>query len=294
MTDTPAETLDTPFHLRHWPRAIDRPAAYDGGERLVVTLPLDAVSSSQRTKAIAAWAEALPTLSAVRWLRLSTQVTPPLFEAACRMPQLECFSIKWSNLRDLAPLRQLGQLRQLFIGSSTRVESIAPIADLASLEWLELENFKKIDDFAPLERLTALRTLAVTGDMWTRQDVGSLEPFGRMTWLRHLVVDTAKVTSLHPLAPLVQLETLGLGGRLPMAEYAWLAAKLPHTRCQWFRPWLDLAGGGFSRCAKCGGSAMAMLTGKGAPTVCRACDAAAVARHEAAFEAVRQAALAEG
>jgi Leucine-rich repeat (LRR) protein len=278
-----------------WPRSVDEVGEHDGSDRLSLHLHDLSPTATQgaKKKAIAEACARLPGLTGVRALKLWTHVTPPLFEAACRMPQLEALVIKWSNLRDLAPIRALPRLRYLWIGSSTRIESIEPLAGLATLEWLELENFKAISDFSPLVALRSLHTLAVTGSLWTRQDVGSLEPFARMTSLRSLMVDTSRVRSLRPLAALSQLETLGIGGRLPMAEYAWLAGRLRDTQCRWFHPWLDVAGSGIGRCSTCGNDSMVMLTGKGAPIVCRLCAAGAVARHEAAFEAVRSAAAVE-
>lgn len=124
--------------------------------------------------------------------------------------------------------------------------------------------------------------------MWTRQKVGSLEPFARMTWLESLALDTTNIDSLRPLASLTNLKSLDLGGRLPMQEYAWLAAKLPDTEFRWFAPYLDLAPSGIDRCKKCGKESMAMLTGRGAGTICRFCDEKKVQRHEAAFNTARE------
>lgn len=282
-----------PFHVSNWPRSIVHPSDYDGGERLQLSWDLGAVSDSEKKQLIRQWSATLPELQQLRWLSLWSHVTPPLFEAACQVEGLTCLQIKWSNIKRLDAIARLGKLQYLRIGSSTKVESIEALASLASLKWLEMENFKLISDFSPIARITGLESLAITGSMWSRQTVDSLEPLARMTWLKSLAVDTTNVESLRPLANLKKLEYLGVGGRLPMAEYAWLSARLPHTECQWFRPFLDLAGSGYGRCAKCAQDSMVMLTGRGARTICRFCDAAKVAKHEAAFNDIRAMALAE-
>jgi hypothetical protein len=187
----------------------------------------------------------------------------------------------------------LSNLRYLHIGSSTKVESIAPLVALQQLRLLEVENFKLITDFSPLLALTSLEALAVTGSMWTRQNIGSLEPFTHMHWLKSLAVDTTHVASLRPLAKLTGLRNLGLGGRMPMAEYAWLSAKLPNTECRWFERWLDLAGSGLGPCSVCRQDAKVMLTGKGGGIVCSVCEQAKVAKHAAAFATIKARASAE-
>lgn len=208
------------------------------------------------------------------------------------MPNLEGLEIKWSNLKNLDPIRNLQNLQYLFIGSSTKVESIEPLAALSELKVLDLENFKLISDFSPLLALPGLASLAVTGSMWSKQDVGALEPFGRMTWLRSLHIDTSHLDSIRLLANLKQLEVLGIGGRLPMEEYAWLSGKLPRTQCERFSPYADVTTLGFA-CKKCKDRTMVMLTGKGTKLLCRTCDKEKVEKHVAAFNAIKERAAAE-
>ena len=291
IADDPADT--NPFHTSNWPRAIADPADYDGGERLTLGWDLGATDSeSDKKRLIKAWCQLLPELGHVRRLVLWSHVTPPLFEAACRMHDLDCLVIKWSSIRDLSPIAGLRQLRFLYIGSSTKVTSIEALASLGNLRQLHMENFKLITDFSPLTRLTRLESLTISGSMWSRQTVASLEPLATMTWLHALAVDTSHVDSLRPLANLTGLAALDVGGRLPMEEYAWLAARLPATECRWFQPWLELAHSGIGLCRKCGRESMVMLTGRGKGTLCRHCDQAKVDRHAAAFAAARSRALA--
>jgi hypothetical protein len=282
--------MDNPFHTSHWPKSIAHPDQYESGTTLSLSWDLGDISDSEKKKVIAAWVTALPLLSHITHLRVWSHVTQPLFDAICELSNLEVLQIKWSNVSRLDAIRNLSALKALSIGSSTRVESIAPLTALQSLELLEIENFKLITDFSPLVDLRSLRHLSVSGSMWSKQAVASLEPFAQMTWLSSLCVDTSNVKSLRALEPLTNLKSLGIGGRLPYEEYAWLSSKLPNTECQWFQPYLDLSESGYSPCASCGEKSMVMVTGRGKPTLCRHCDDAKLAKHVGLFEQARAAA----
>jgi hypothetical protein len=280
-----------PFHVSHWPGSIVEPSAYDGAERLSIGFDLGRLSEKEKKLAIKRWCATLPGHQAVRWLNIWSHVTPPLFDAACSMLDLECLQIKWSNVKDISAIAQLKNLQYLFIGSSTKIDNIDPLAELANLKILHIENFKLISDFSPLQKLNSLQSLNVTGSMWSRQNVGSLEPFARMTWLDALTVDTANVESIRPLASLKNLRYLNVGNRLPMAQYAWLAAQLPQTRCRWFQPYLELTSTGIGRCPTCKQTTRVMLTGRGSKMLCTSCDAAKVQKHVVAFELAKTSAM---
>jgi hypothetical protein len=280
---------ESPFHADAWPDAIRLPAEITPGTRL--TLGWDADADTKKN--IAAWVEALPKLQQLSGVCAWTHVTPALFEALCTLRGLTHLQIKWSNLEKLDAIAGLRKLTHLHIGSSTRVESIEPLCEVGSLQYLAIENFKRITDFSPLARLTGLRELRIVGSMWTRQAVESVEPLATMTWLEELWVDTSNTKSIRPLERLQNLRFLAISGRRTVEEYAWLAGRLPRTRCQWFEPFLDLSAKGFGACRKCKQQTMVMVTGKGKPTLCRSCDEAKLARHVQQFEDLRAASAAE-
>jgi hypothetical protein len=278
-----------PFHVNQWPRMVKAPEDIDAvGEALSISWDLGDITEADKKRITKGWVQRLPTLHGLRRLRIWNHVTQPVFDAACQLTQLEVLQIKWSNVQDLGAIAGLKHLRALSIGSSTRVQSIEPLAQLSALELLEIENFKALTDFSPLTRLKALRSLSVTGSMWSRQAIESLEPFAQMTGLDELYLDTSSVRSLRPLAALKGLKELGVGGRLPMEEYAWLSARLPHTQCRWFQPYFELAGTGYTECKRCGRDSMVMLTGKGKPTLCKHCDEIKVSKHVEQYERARQ------
>ena len=282
-----------PFHQSHWPKSIVDTGAYAGGDRLQISWDLGSVTEKEKKQTIKQWRAKLPEFQSIRWLSIWSHVTQPLFDAACQMRNLECLQIKWSNVKKLDAIENMTALRYLHIGSSTKVESIQPLASLSGLRLLELENFKAVTDFSPLLSLTGLASLVITGSMWTRQDVGSLATYAQMTWLKSLAIDTTHVESLRPLANLKNLEFLDTGGKLPMEEYAWLAAKLPNTTCRWFEPYIDVASSGFSPCRKCNNKAAVILTGKRGSLLCGVCDKGKLQKQRDAFAAIKQRAMTE-
>lgn len=282
-----------PFHTKHWPKSIFAPQDYQGSDRLQLTLDMGQTTEKEQKATLKEWCKKLPELQNLRWLNIWSHVTQPLFDAACEIRNLECLQLKWSNIKSLDAIGNLTALKYLHIGSSTKIQSIEPLAALSSLRLLEIENFKLIDNFSPLLSLAKLESLVVTGSMWTRQDVGPLDVFSKMTWLKSLAIDTTHVESSRPLASLTQLKALGMGGKLPMQEYAWLSVMLPNTECRWFQPFLDVTGVGFNNCAKCKQDSKVILTGKGGKLLCRECDKAKVEKQVRAFEEAREAALKE-
>lgn len=280
---------DNPFGRDAWPRSIAHPDQFEGGGRLGIDWETVDATDKERKRAMAAWVEALPAMAGLRRLKLWSRVPQAVLEAACAIEGLEVLEVKWTSATGFDALARLTKLQALWMGSAAKVQSIEPIAALSTLSWLELGELKRVRDFSPLVKLTGLRTLGITGSMWGRQDIASLEPFAAMTWLHTLWLDTASLDSVRPLAALTHLRELGLGGRLPFEEYAWLSAKLPRTECNRFAPYVDASALGMARCGRCDGARL-MLTGRGKPVVCAVCDKARVDKQLAQWEAVRAAA----
>ena len=271
-----------PFNTIHWPRVVTYSSEYGGGERLSFGFDLGAVPENEKKLVFKQWCTILSSApQKLRWLKIWSHTTQPLFDAACQNEHLECLMIKWGNIKQLDAIKNLKNLKYLYIGSSTKIESIESLTELTQLKYLHIENFKLINDFTPFSKMHSLESLSITGSMWGFQKIDSLEFLSKMTWLKSLAIDTHNIQSLRPLADLKNLKELYLGGRLPVEEYARLSVQLPNTYCQWFTPYLDLADSGIGLCKKCKKQTMAMLSGgRGTKTVCRRCDAEKLKNHE--------------
>ena len=65
----------------------------------------------------------------------------------------------YSDMKDLAPLADLAQLRRLVLDSCTGVADLAPLAGLTQLQRLDLDGCRGVADLAPLAGLAQLQWL---------------------------------------------------------------------------------------------------------------------------------------
>jgi len=199
----------------------------------------------------------------------------------------QCRSLKRLYLEGIrAPLHGLAELTNLVVlslDSAPLLSSLDEIPTHAPLEGLSITNAPKVSDLTPIRDRHQLRALNVSGGMWSRMTVDSLDPLGGLTRLRSLDLLNLKVRdeSLEALGSLVGLKELNLANFYPLREFARLSARLKHTQCSWFRPTVDLPN---VRCPRCGKTSLVVLTGKGTRTMCRSCDTERIRRHEDLFQ----------
>ncbi|HEX6730829.1 MAG TPA: hypothetical protein VF074_12480 [Pyrinomonadaceae bacterium] len=185
---------------------------------------------------------------------------------------------------DLRVLKNLKLLKVLTLNSCSQINSLNQISEFANLEGLLIENFKNVHSIHELSRMTKLKQLAVSGSIWTRMKIDTLEPLKDLTSLEYLDLSNLKVTdeSLKPLEPLRQLRKLDIANFYPMKEFAWLSGRLTNTHCTWFAPYIRMN----LECEKCKAPTRLMLSGKGKPTLCSNCDALRLGRHVEEFERI--------
>jgi len=182
---------------------------FAGGDRLAIACTQTNLPARQQRALVDEWCELLPKLSEVRFLWFSSRVSQELFDAACRIPQLEGLYIKWSGISDLSSLGYAQSVRYFHLGQSAKVESIEPLARCLNLQWLGLELLSRIRDLDPLGRLQDLEGLSLEGSMGTSWRVQSLAPLGLLTNLRYLSIANVRADdrSLASLQSLTKLRT---------------------------------------------------------------------------------------
>lgn len=189
------------------PESVQEPGEVRADGRLSVSCTQTNLSPYQQKKLVSKWCEALPTMTGVRHLWFPSRVPQNLFDAACRLPNLESLSIKWSAIKTLRALEGARSLRFLDIGSSTAIESIDSLRSMKSLLWLRLEGLTRINRLDPLSDLVNLEGLSVEGSMWTTQRVDTLAPLGALTNLRYLSIVNLRAND-RTLSPLFALRNL--------------------------------------------------------------------------------------
>lgn len=273
------------------PKSIQAPQDFTGGDAIAIACTQLDMPARQQQRLVDAWCEFIPTLQGVRRLWFTSRTSQAMFEAACRLPTLESLWVKWSGIRDLAPLAQLPRLQHLHLGQSGAVESLAPLAGLQGLRWLQVEGTTKAPTIEPLGALTQLEGLGFVGSDGKAITLPNLAPLSALTALTWLHLGALRVAdgSLRPLAALQGLRWLGLPNWFAMPEYAWLAARLPGTRCDLLQPFMRFHASVF-RCPACKTHGRVMTCGKGSKLLCPNCDTSRLARTVFDFEKARAAA----
>jgi len=176
-------------------------------ERICVACTQTDLSAHKQAALVREWCKVLPTLHHVKTLWLTTRVPQDLFDAACRMPNLEDLWIKWSGITDINAIQGLAKLRYFHLGSSTGLRSIQPVTELTRLKWLGLENLRRIRTIEPVGALTQLEGLALEGSIWSNWKVRTLMPLSSLIELKYLALAGLRADD-HTLAPLFHLRSL--------------------------------------------------------------------------------------
>jgi hypothetical protein len=143
----------------------------------------------------------------VRLLWLSSKVPQALFEAACRVPNLEGLYVKWSGISDLAPLASARKMRWFHLGQTAQLGSIEPLATMSQLRWLGLELLSRVNELDPVGSLVDLEGLALEGSIGTTWRVRTLRPLGHLEGLRYLSIANLRTVD-RTLSPLFSLSKL--------------------------------------------------------------------------------------
>jgi hypothetical protein len=164
---------------------------------------------------------------------------------------------------------KLPNLRTLLLLDSPTVTHIEPLATLQKVEILGVAGCKKLHDYSPLGKLRSLRQLEIgIRRYYEKMSAASLSFLVSLKKLEHLAVFFTSVVdeSIDAIEELARLRTLEISNTFARESLARLAAKLPSTTCRWFQGWQSLG-----NCPKCDTESLAMMTGKGQRTLCRAC-----------------------
>ena len=201
-------------YFRYWkpeedfpPHPVVQPEQARNSERLNVACTQTTLPPLRRRKIVAEWCELFPTLTNVRLLWLSSKVPQALFEAACRVPNLEGLYVKWSGISDLAPLAGARKVRWFHLGQTAQLGSIEPLATMSQLRWLGLELLSRVHELDPVGSLVDLEGLSLEGSIGTTWRVQTLRPLRHLEGLRYLSIANLRTVD-RTLSPLFSLSKL--------------------------------------------------------------------------------------
>jgi Leucine-rich repeat (LRR) protein len=194
---------------------------YQPSETLVLNITQLAISSYRQNKNIERWCRELPNLEEVKSLWFVSRVNQKMFDAACRMPNLEGLFIKWSGIKNIDNLRLLKKIQHFHLGSSSQVESIEVVGEMDSLVTLDLQQLNRISDFNIISELTSLEGLGIDGSVWTTQTIDTLKPLANLRNLKYLTLINTRIKdkSFDPILNLTELVRFESSWNYPEAEF---------------------------------------------------------------------------
>jgi hypothetical protein len=155
--------------------------------------------------------------------------------ALADFPKLTALRISHARPKTLAMLESHTALLELVLEYVSGISDLEPLGGLPSLTSLHLENLRRVSDFSSL------------GSSDWNQPIESFDFLGSMKSLEFLKLCWVRVprgpflfTSLLELKELSRLEIAM--GELPLEEFAWLAAKLPHIEGAAMPPFAQYGG----------------------------------------------------
>ena len=189
--------------------------------KLGLSITQTPLAAANQRKLVDAWCQKLPELTEVKYLWLFSKVSQKIFDAACKMPNLEGLWIKWSGIKNLDSLTRLRNLKHLHLGSSSQVESIETLGSLTHLVTLEMEQLNKISDFSALANLIRLEGLGIDGGTWTAQNIDTLSPLARLKNLQYLSTTNSRIKdkSFEPILGLGKLKRFSCSWNYPESEF---------------------------------------------------------------------------
>ncbi len=147
---------------------------------------------------------------------------------------------------DISSLGSLHSLEKLDLDWNTKIETLWDMSELTSLSSLSINDFSKLNDISNISKMPWLTDLSLTGGIWNKLSLKSIEPLSALNELKSLdlvnvVIRDSK--SILPLSSLIQLEKLNISSRFPTEEIARLSVKLPNTVCDFFTPFIKVSFG---------------------------------------------------
>jgi hypothetical protein len=164
------------------------------------------------------------------------------FEKAVEYFNVSSLSFYEFKVEDLSPIENLDKVENLSLTWNTKVVQLWNMERNNKLRRLEISDFSKLRSIELIKTGTWLEILELSGGIWTKLNIESLEPLSELKRLKQLTLTNIKVDdkSLEPLLELKNLEILELSNQFPVEEYAKLSVVLTETECNLFSAYTKL------------------------------------------------------
>ena len=155
---------------------------------------------------------------------------------------LPLVDLKYLNLyqvlaKDLTILETLHKTETIILNWNTKATSLWDISKNTGLKTLEITDFSKLEDVDQLSLAKQIVSLTLGGGHDKPLKIKTIKPLSRLKNLKYLGLTNLKIEddTLQPLDQLKNLELLSISNQFETKEYAWLATRLPMTKCKMFQ-----------------------------------------------------------
>ncbi len=145
--------------------------------------------------------------------------------------------------KDLSILETLTETETMVLRWNSKSDQLWNMSHNKGLKALVIEDFQKISTVNPISNAGNLEYLVLEGGMWKPLKLDNLSPLAGLSKIQFLRLANmhVKIDGLTPIANLKGLEELDLSNQFETSEYAYLTAKLPDTKCNYFKPYIKLS-----------------------------------------------------
>lgn len=155
---------------------------------------------------------------------------------------LPLVKLKYLNLyqvlaKDLTILETLTTPETIILTWNTKTDKLWDFSKNKNLRTLEVTDFSKLQDLSQFSTARHIENLTIGGGFEKPIKLLTLEPIATLTNLKYLGLTNLKLAddTLRPIAQLKNLDELEISNQFDVKEYAWLATRLPITKCNHFQ-----------------------------------------------------------
>lgn len=139
--------------------------------------------------------------------------------------------------KDLTILETLDKTETIILNWNTKSTSLWDISKNKGLKTLEITDFSKLEEVDQLSLATQISNLTLGGGHDKPLKIKTIMPLVGLTNLKYLGLTNLKIAddTLQPIGQLKNLEILEISNQFETKKYAWLATRLPNTKCKMFQ-----------------------------------------------------------
>jgi len=165
----------------------------------------------------------------------AAQVNQDFLEEICSLEKLEYLELEVITAQDLAPLKNLVNIKTLILERSTKADNFSHLVSMSWLNSLVIQQAKYLSNLEFLSSAHHLQYLGIEGSIWTKQKIQSLEPLAGLKSLEQLSLTSVVLVDkdLTYLADIPKLKVLQCARFAPKSRFMELRKAAPKLKCRW-------------------------------------------------------------